>query len=48
MLQPRETWSDPAAYDAQAGELASMFRENFKRFEASVPDEVRAAGPGGR
>ena len=25
--------------------LAAMFRENFGRFEAQVPDEVKAAGP---
>src|SRR5512146_21091 len=33
VLRPRETWSDPAAYDAQARKLAAMFRENFAKFE---------------
>ncbi|HEU4697711.1 MAG TPA: phosphoenolpyruvate carboxykinase [Gemmatimonadales bacterium] len=45
VLNPRGTWSDPAAYDAQAKKLAAMFRENFKPFEAEVPEAVRQAGP---
>jgi phosphoenolpyruvate carboxykinase (ATP) len=46
VLRPRSTWSDQAAYDAQAGRLAEMFTRNFKAFEDSVSAEVRAAGPG--
>jgi phosphoenolpyruvate carboxykinase (ATP) len=45
VLKPRHTWSDPAAYDAQANKLAQMFVNNFHAFEASVSAEVRAAGP---
>ncbi|MEK7380055.1 MAG: phosphoenolpyruvate carboxykinase [Gemmatimonadota bacterium] len=45
VLSPRATWKDPAAYDAQAARLASMFRENFKAFVDQVPAEVTAAGP---
>ncbi|MFZ4573192.1 MAG: phosphoenolpyruvate carboxykinase (ATP) [Phycisphaerales bacterium] len=43
VLQPRNTWKDGAAYDAQAGKLARAFRDNDKTFE--MPEAVRAAGP---
>ena len=45
MLQPKATWSDGAAYDATADKLATMFNENFKRYEAGVSPEVNAAAP---
>ena len=45
VLRPRDTWSDPSAYDAAAAELAGMFRENFERFSDQVSAEVAAAGP---
>ncbi|MHB1169415.1 MAG: phosphoenolpyruvate carboxykinase (ATP), partial [Longimicrobiales bacterium] len=45
VLQPRTTWKDAEAYDKQAEKLAGMFRENFKKYEASVSDEVKKAGP---
>jgi len=45
VLDPRGTWSDTDAYDAQATELATMFRRNFERFEGDVADAVAAAGP---
>jgi phosphoenolpyruvate carboxykinase (ATP) len=45
VLWPRNTWDDTAAYDQQARELARMFSENFRPFEADVPEDVRAAGP---
>src|SRR5215211_4403225 len=32
VLDPRSTWSDPAAYDAQAKKVAEMFRANFEKF----------------
>lgn len=47
VLLPRTTWSDACAYDATAHRLATLFRENFKKFESGVSAEVRAAGPVG-
>lgn len=47
VLRPRDTWADPAAYDAAAAKLAGMFRENFERFAPDLPPEVVAAGPRG-
>jgi phosphoenolpyruvate carboxykinase (ATP) len=45
VLNPRSTWSDAAAYDAQATKLARMFADNFKTFEATAGAKVGAAGP---
>jgi phosphoenolpyruvate carboxykinase (ATP) len=45
LLSTRKTWTDPAAYDAQARKLATMFRENFEQYRAEVPSSVAAAGP---
>jgi phosphoenolpyruvate carboxykinase (ATP) len=45
ILNPRDTWADKAAYDAQAQKLVRMFRDNFKKFEAHVAPDVLAAAP---
>ena len=45
VMNPRRTWADPAAYDAQAKKLAAMFAKNFQQFAGSVSDGVRSAGP---
>ncbi|HEX4160037.1 MAG TPA: phosphoenolpyruvate carboxykinase [Rhizomicrobium sp.] len=45
ILNPRDTWSDPAAYDAQARKLVAMFRENFRKFESHVAADVLQAAP---
>ena len=45
ILDPRRTWADRAAYDAQAAKLAAMFRDNFTVFEPHVDADVAAAAP---
>jgi phosphoenolpyruvate carboxykinase (ATP) len=45
VLSPRATWADPAAYDAQAKKLATMFRENFEQYRTQVDERVAGAGP---
>jgi phosphoenolpyruvate carboxykinase (ATP) len=45
ILNPRETWADKTAYDHQAIKLVGMFRDNFKKFEAHVGADVKAAAP---
>ncbi|MEM9726688.1 MAG: phosphoenolpyruvate carboxykinase (ATP), partial [Pseudomonadota bacterium] len=42
VLSPRDSWADPAAYDAQAAKLLAMFENNFKAFEAHVGEDVLA------
>ena len=41
LLDPRSTWADPSAYDAQASKLAAMFVDAFAKFEDHVDGEVR-------
>lgn len=45
LLDPRSTWDDPEAYDAQASKLVAMFIENFAKFEPHVDASVRQAAP---
>ncbi len=45
ILDPRGTWDDPDAYDAQAKALADMFVENFATFESHVDRDVLEAAP---
>ncbi len=44
ILDPKCTWSDAAAYDKQATDLARRFADNFKRFNRVQPSIV-VAGP---
>ena len=45
LLNPRETWPDPVAYDAAVTDLAQKFHQNFNQFRALVKPEVANAGP---
>ncbi|MGF6173504.1 phosphoenolpyruvate carboxykinase [Ensifer sp. 4252] len=46
ILDPRSTWADGNAYDAQARRLVDMFIANFAKFEDHVDGSVRDAAPG--
>ncbi len=43
VLDPRRSWTDAAAYDAQAADLVSRFEANFATFAGSVGENVKAA-----
>ena len=43
VLNPRNTWADTGAYDAQARNLTQLFENNFVEFEGHVTDSVKAA-----
>jgi phosphoenolpyruvate carboxykinase (ATP) len=43
LLDPRSTWADPSAYDAQARKLTSMFSENFAQYLPHVDEDVKLA-----
>ncbi|NVK65704.1 MAG: phosphoenolpyruvate carboxykinase (ATP), partial [Flavobacteriales bacterium] len=45
VLNPRDTWTDKAAYDDTANKLASQFVKNFQQFEAESSDEIKSAAP---
>jgi phosphoenolpyruvate carboxykinase (ATP) len=45
VLIPRDTWPDPAAYDAAAATIARMFHDNFDAYADRVSAAVRDAGP---
>lgn len=45
LLNPRETWSDKQAYDAQAKKLVTMFVNNFEKFIDHVGEDVRTSAP---
>lgn len=45
LLNPRNTWEDPQAYDRKANELARQFIQNFKKYEAGTPAAILAAAP---
>ena len=46
LLDPRATWSDKAAYDAQAQKLVRMFSDNFEQYLPYIDEDVKAAAIG--
>ena len=46
LLNPRRTWDEPEAYDAQAQKLVRMFSENFAQYEGHIDEDVRAIALG--
>ena len=46
LLDPRATWADPAAYDAQAQKLVQMFAANFEQYLPYIDEDVKAAAIG--
>ena len=46
LLDPRRTWADAAAYDAQAAKLVQMFADNFAQYVPFIDEDVRAASLG--
>ena len=45
ILNPRNTWEDPALYDLKAAELAAKFKANFAKFEEFANAEIMAGAP---
>ena len=43
LLDPRSTWNNPAAYDAQAAKLVQMFADNFEQYVPYIDEDVKAA-----
>ena len=46
LLDPRATWADKAAYDAQAAKLVKMFSDNFGQYVPFIDADVKAAAIG--
>ena len=45
LLNPKNAWSDPAAYDRKAEQLAELFVANFEQYAGGVRSQVVAAAP---
>ncbi len=46
LLDPRRTWDDGAAYDAQARKLVGMFAKNFEQYQKVIDEDVKAVAIG--
>jgi phosphoenolpyruvate carboxykinase (ATP) len=47
ILVPAQTWTDEAAYQRTARNLAQLFQKNFAKYSSAASNEVRLAGPKG-
>jgi phosphoenolpyruvate carboxykinase (ATP) len=45
ILQPKNTWKEPASYDKALKDLAQLFINNFKQFESGVSSTIKSAAP---
>jgi phosphoenolpyruvate carboxykinase (ATP) len=45
ILNPRLTWSDPAAYDAKTSQLAAAFIKNFDQYRDGVDSKILEGEP---
>ena len=45
LLDPRQTWADPAAYDQTAADLAQRFVDNFQKYADYASADILAGAP---
>ncbi len=45
ILNPRQTWADPEAYDRQSRMLIDKFKQSFAEFAGEVDQKIANAGP---
>jgi phosphoenolpyruvate carboxykinase (ATP) len=45
ILMPQKAWASATEFEAASQKLATLFKENFKKFEEGCSDDIRAASP---